>query len=237
MRVHVSTAAYGDLPPLVNTGLTSLLHDISFSSYNDQNTPSRSLAMRPRLKGKIPKMLAHRQHDADWYFWIDSKFHVRNPAMIDIFMEHAESCDLMVFPHYQRHSIGEELSYMTQLMAKESRYLGERYRGEPISEQVASYLTSPGFVDDKLYAMGFFGYNRSAIPLMEEWFMHQCLWSVQDQLSFPYLLSLHKELRVKCLQYDLLNNVHFIHSAKIKRPKPIRQFFKKWLGIAPKSPP
>ncbi len=30
---------------------------------------------------------------------------------------------------------------------------------------------------------------------MKEWFYHNCIWSVQDQLSLPYLLHKFKILR------------------------------------------
>jgi len=37
--------------------------------------------------------------------------------------------------------------------------------------------------------MGFFAYRRDAIPLMQAWFEENIAWSLQDQISFPYVLQ------------------------------------------------
>lgn len=34
-----------------------------------------------------------------------------------------------------------------------------------------------------------FAYHKSAAPLMQEWFLQNCLWSLEDQISFPYVLQ------------------------------------------------
>ena len=31
--------------------------------------------------------------------------------------------------------------------------------------------------------------DLSARSLMQEWFMQNCIWSIKDQLSFPYVLA------------------------------------------------
>jgi hypothetical protein len=75
-------------------------------------------------------------------------------------------------------------------------YLLERYEGEPIEDQVSTYLQDETFIDNSLYSLGFFIYKKSLVQsinnLMTDWFFHNCYWSVQDQLSMPYLLHKHK---------------------------------------------
>ena len=40
---------------------------------------------------------------------------------------------------------------------------------------------------------------------MKEWFYHNCLWSVQDQLSLPYLLQKFKT-NYKLFKGNVYNN-------------------------------
>jgi hypothetical protein len=71
-KVRIVTADFGNHIEGFNPKLPHQLtknFEVSFSVYNDNNTPSRSLSLHPRLKGKIPKMLEWMEFDADYYFW------------------------------------------------------------------------------------------------------------------------------------------------------------------------
>jgi hypothetical protein len=66
-----------------------------------------------------------------------------------------------------------------------------------MTEQVSSYMKDPTWQDNLLLACGIFIYSKSIIEnkeynLMKEWFYQNCLWSVQDQLSLPYLIHKFK---------------------------------------------
>ena len=61
--------------------------------------------------------------------------------------------------------------------------------GEPIKEQLIHYLGDPDFVDNKLFGMTFFAYHKSASKLMQKWFIENIMWSIEDQISFPYVLN------------------------------------------------
>jgi hypothetical protein len=55
----------------------------------------------------------------------------------------------------------------------------------------------PTWKDNILIDCGTFIYSKSIIEnkeynLMKEWFYQNCLWAVQDQVSFPYLLHKFK---------------------------------------------
>lgn len=74
-----------------------------------------------------------------------------------------------------------------------NEYLLERYAGEDLAGQVASYLADPTFNDTLLIEAGAFVYSSRIVQdarsnVMKEWFHQNCRWSVQDQLSLPYVL-------------------------------------------------
>ena len=47
--------------------------------------------------------------------------------------------------------------------------------------------------------------------------MHNCIWSIQDQLSFPYVLQKNNHLKVKEMPGNILDNEHIIHDSKLKK--------------------
>ena len=188
MRIHVCSAHFGGPPPWPHA-LRSEHHTLSLQYYTDSNSPARSAVMHPRLRGKVPKMLEWRNVDADWYIWLDSSVRVKAPDLAEAVLQTAGDHPLCLFRHSLACSIREEAKGVLRGMSNGVEYFLNRYSGEPIAEQVRHYLDDPAFHDNQLFWMGCFAYHRSAAALMQEWFLHNCLWSVEDQLSFPYVLA------------------------------------------------
>lgn len=184
-------------------------YNVDIVSYTDQNTPSRHLSVHSRLKGKIPKMLEWENGgDYDYYIWVDSKFTLLDgiiEQMINGIGEH----DLCLFNHPERSSIKVELEFMNTLMGQGNQYLISRYQGEDMDNQVNEYLSDPEFIDDKLFSCGCFIYSKKLIEnknynLLKEWFYHNAKYSIQDQLSLPYLLTKFKT-NYNTFDFNLLN--------------------------------
>lgn len=188
-------------------------YEISFECLNDKNTPSRKLSLHSRTKAKIPKMLDWLENDADYYIWFDSKFKVTNNNFVEELIHDLGDHDFGLLKHPNRNSIKSELEFMEyEMLSLENSYLIDRYDGERMRDQVEFYLKDPNFVDDKLFAMGFFVYSKKLIEnrdynVLTDWFFHNCYWSIQDQLSIPYLLSKHN-INYKVLDIQLFNNKH-----------------------------
>jgi hypothetical protein len=215
MKVHFCSAHFGSTPPK-QPRVKSHKHDLTTAYYTDKNTPSRNLSMQPRLKGKIPKMLEHRRYKADWYVWMDSSFSINNEFFIDDLIDLANGSQFCLYKHPDRSCISDELDLIKKMIDSKDPYMIERYLGEPLTDQVQAYLADPEFNDDKLFAMGFFAYNKLAIPLLEEWFIHNVMWSIQDQISFPYVLSKHN-ISIKIIENGTIfknNYVTHRHSKK-----------------------
>lgn len=134
-------------------------------------------------------MLEFRQVSADWYIWIDSSLRIITQTLVDDVIAIAGQNPICLFRHHERNSIREEVDYCSRKILEGNSYFINRYAGEPMLGQLQSYCSDSQFRDDALFAMGFFAYHVSAASLMQEWFMHNILWSIQDQVSFPYVLK------------------------------------------------
>lgn len=162
--------------------------------FDGTNYPSRQHSMLPRLKGKIFKMMMW--YDApgyDYYVWMDSTFHMLKSKAVSYALDSMGEADICLFNHPERSTISDEVSYVINRMGAGDPYMVERYYGERLTEQLNFYKSDPGFIDDRLFAAGCFAYSANLVKnrndnLMKEWFVHNCMWSVQDQVSLPYLV-------------------------------------------------
>lgn len=221
-KILLITAAFGgDQRELIIKSSFSY-KDYSFYSvfYNDRNTPSRINSLHPRLKSKIPKMMAWFEHPGyDYYIWVDSLFTIENGFVENMMQFIDEDVDLFLFAHTKRNSIKNELNHINLLMNQGNKYLIDRYDGELINEQVESYLADETFVDHKLFAGGCFMYSKKLVEnkdynLMTDWLLHNTIYSIQDQLSLPYLLHKHQ---TKYIVYPhvLMKNSFLVHDWSI----------------------
>lgn len=160
---------------------------------NDDNFPPRFNALHPRLQSKIPKMLAFEMFpDFDFYLWTDSNITLQTQETVETFYKRCKNKDIVVFRHHVRNFLHEEFQFMFD--NKDNPYL-EKYINEPFQEQLDIYKkTCENFDELKLYEMGCFIYKNNDImrKVMKEWFYQNARYSIQDQLSFPYVVDMLK---------------------------------------------
>lgn len=195
MKVHITTALFGG----GNLSLELPEQDIvdgtvvTTAVYTDANTDSRKNSLHPRLKGKIHKMVEWLSVDADVYIWLDASFTIKSGRFITEVLRSLSGYDMCLFRHSVRSRIKDEFDFVTM---SDSSYIRERYDGESMGKQVSIYLSDPTFVDENLFELGFFAYTKNLVKnkdynVMTDWLIHNTLYSVQDQLSLPYLLHKH----------------------------------------------
>jgi len=214
MKIHFVTASFNRSRPVPIDICSS--HDISVVSYNDANTPSRHLAMHPRLKAKVPKMLEWKNVDADWYVWIDDSLSVISKDLAEDIINCAGENKICLFKHPSRKTILEEYLFISERIKKGDLYLKSSCLGEPLKEQIEHYLKDQSFKDNSLFWMGFFAYHRSVSNLMLDWFLENVNWSIRDQLSFPYVLSKHG-LKYSIFEGDMFNNPYVAHRKTLEK--------------------
>lgn len=210
MKIKLTSCNFSDNQSLIINNQDEIDRlNVDVKIYNDLNTPSRLLSMHPRLKGKIPKMLEWISSPGyDYYIWVDSKFTLNN-GIIETLINKLGDADLGLFNHLNRDSIQSELEFVNLLIEQGNHYLNSRYVGEHMDKQVSDYLNDKTFVDDKLFAAGCFIYSSKLVEnteynLLKEWFFHNNIYSIQDQLSLPYLLHKFKTKYIT-FDFDLLN--------------------------------
>lgn len=186
------------------------LYEVIIKIYDDNNTTSRINSLHPRTKGKIPKMLEWMETESDYYIWIDSKFKVKSENFVNDIINYLGDYEICLFEHPNRDSIKKEGDFVLSGIINNDEYLIDRYSGEKIKEQIDFYLNDKDFVDQNLFSLGLFVFSKKLIinkdyNLMTDWFFHNCYWSIQDQLSLPYLLQKHKT-KYKTFNFNIFFN-------------------------------
>lgn len=170
---------------------------VSYIEYTDDNFPPRVNSISPRLQAKIPKMLAWECHpNHDMYIWIDGSYVLSHSKSILNLGSKMFSSNFSIVRHWQRSCIKDEYDFVVEQMNSGDNYLISRYQNELMGEQVNAYLSDPNFKDNILLWGGLFSYSRELVEakpeFFREWYYHCARYSVQDQLSLPYLLYKHK---------------------------------------------
>jgi hypothetical protein len=211
-RIVVISANLGKFSPTPQNHVDQnmIVHSIYL---DDSNFPPRTKALHPRLQAKIPKMFGSDfAAGYDYIIWCDSTLTFTSVETVWWLLNGIGAADIAFFAHHDgRTSIRQELEFMQQY--DRDSYLEDRYDTEPLEQQVSTYLADPTFVDDKLFSAGLFIYKNKAPvrAMLSDWFTQNARWSVQDQLSLPYVLSKHPNIHYHVLPGNLLDNEYVSH--------------------------
>ncbi len=187
---HVLSAIMGGIDRHVSVRLSNY-------HFFDDAAPFPRVELAPRLRAKYFKMCGHQVYpQATALIWIDGSMEVKGPGLVDWMIGLMGDADCAFFKHEARRSVREELDFCTANIA--IPYQQARYGKEPMAAQVQDYerqgydASSSGLVCCGLFI-------RRTTPKVnaafEAWFIENVKWSIQDQLSLPYVAWKHK-LRV-----------------------------------------
>jgi hypothetical protein len=137
--------------------------------------------MPPRMACKYPKMLPWVFTDCDAAVWLDASFSVIGD--LRSFVEpQLEAQDFIVFRHpEQRDCLIQEM---------EVCWSWKKYRDYPLRAQARHYLRQGMPEHYGLWAAGMVGwrFTDGAKDFGRRWYAENASWSIQDQVSLPYLL-------------------------------------------------
>jgi len=221
-KIKLISAAFGKNQKELNiaTPLSNEKYTCDVVLYNDKNTPSRINSLHPRLKGKIPKMLEWMDSpEYDYYIWVDATFTIYEGFLENIMRFAEEDFDLFLFAHTKRQSIQAEINHLNKKLNAGNQYLIDRYDGERMDHQVKLYLGDKEFVDNQFFFGGCFMYSKRLVAnynynLMTDWFLHNAMYSIMDQLSLPYLLHKH-QTKYKVYPHVLMRNKFLVHDFSV----------------------
>jgi hypothetical protein len=184
VRIAAVCAIYAgfDLIPPVPDGVDDavLVTDVPVrSGWRNVVEPSEA---DPRLAAKRPKARPDLYTDCDASLWIDGSVHVIDGRFIELVRSRLEEHELVLWDH------PEERDCFLQ----EAKHCHDwpKYRDGPLLEQAQHYLDEGMPEHFGLWAAG--SIARRHTPRMaafgDAWLAEMQRWTIQDQVSLPYLL-------------------------------------------------
>lgn len=147
-------------------------------------------SVHPRLAAKVAKCLPWMYAHTDTVIWADAACRFTHENTVSWLLEASRDDPLTQFIHPWRSNIFDE--------AKASIGM-PKYDNQPMDAQVQHYMRMGHPVDFGLWATGLIIYHihdswseqEGLHEVGSDWLAEQVRWSVQDQLSQPYVLHKH----------------------------------------------
>jgi len=182
--------------------------------FDDANFPKKH-DVSSRLQAKIPKMLGWKLRPGyKYYIWLDSTIIFKDENTVNWLVESLGDNDIGLFQHktFFKSNVQEEVDYCIRQIAKGNEYLSSRYNINELKEQCLDYLSDDSFKDGILYCGGIFIYRNTekVRGALTEWFLHNVVYTVQDQVSLPYIVH-RRGLSVSLLNGTLESNPYIDH--------------------------
>lgn len=184
MRLAAICAIYGgfDLIPPVPEGVDDavLVTDVPVrSGWRNIVEPSD---LHPRLAAKRPRVRPDLYTDCDASLWMDGSVHVLDDRFVRLVRDQLERHDLVLWDH------PEDRDCMLQ--EAQHCYDWPKYRDGPLLEQAAHYLQEGMPEHFGLWATTCVArrHTERMVALGDAWLAEMERWTIQDQVSLPYLL-------------------------------------------------
>ena len=184
MRLAAVCAVYGgyDLIPPVPEGFDDcvLVTDVPVrTGWRNVVIPSD---LPPRLAAKLPRCLPDDFTACEASVWMDGSAHVRDGRFATVVRGLLEAHDLVLWRHPEdRDCLYQEAAHCWDW---------PKYAAEPLREQIAAYRDEGMPEHFGLWATGCVARRHTSRmrSLGEAWLAENRRWSIQDQVSLPYLL-------------------------------------------------
>lgn len=132
-----------------------------------------------RFAAKHAKAQPFDYVDADVAIWLDSGAVITSEHLIETCLNALGDADMCLWRHPERSTVTDE----STTSAAFGKYVGQHCK------QQAEHYVRTGFVDDSLYATGCIVWRNTKDNhhFGQAWLAEMLRWSLQDQLSFPYV--------------------------------------------------
>ena len=172
---------YDDIPP-VPDGFSHAVLVSDKPIKSDWTNVVMETGLPPRLASKIPKFRPDQFVATPSSVWVDASMRDPSKWLYNACREELARNNFVLFQHPDRNCVSEEVCASRK---------SPKYDEYPLEKQVDFYLRS-GFHDDVgLFACGVIA-RRHTLEISEfgnAWLMENMRWSIQDQISFSYLMS------------------------------------------------
>jgi predicted O-methyltransferase YrrM len=156
----------------------------------------------PRLDAKFFKVQPHKAQELltyDYIIWVDGSADIKNENFVLEAIKQLGNDNLMVFSHPDdRDCIYQEAEYAKNM----PKYINQRTIPQSLYYKKLGYPEHNG-----LYACGMLvmRLDPEVIKILDSWWKEITEWTIQDQISFPYVLWKHSKT-VKIFPYNLWDN-------------------------------
>lgn len=138
----------------------------------------------PRLASKKPKMQPFDFVDDDIVVWLDAAFEIAKPEFGRFCLDALQDYDFVVWDHpdrYKRPDVYAEAIFSNEM---------EKYQTQPLDAQVAHYNSLGLPAGSGLWACGTIVWRNTENSKLfgRAWLDENVRWSIQDQISFPFLV-------------------------------------------------
>ena len=193
MKIAVVTANIGG----IDRQSRHVKQSLPFDSYKftRRNFPLRKCAMSARMQARLVKTHAWQlAPDYDIYVWVDASFILAHSLSLEWLLDQLNKADMALFKHPDRYSIHSEADYTKDRIFHKMKYMYYRYKYELVDDLIRAIEADENYVDDRLLVSGFLIYRNTdrVRGMMKDWWYHVSRYSIQDQLSLPYVLSRNK---------------------------------------------
>ena len=188
MRVALVSAVYGGydapkpLPPDHGFDDAVLVTDVVDCEADGWRVVVAPSSLHPRLAAKRPKMLPWEFVDADASVWIDGAYHVNAGGGLRAAADrNLARHDLVVSEHWEDRDDAYAEAEFCRAWPK--------YRDWPLAEQTAHYSWAGLPRGSGLWACGTVArqHTPQQMALGAAWLAECHAWTIQDQVSFPYV--------------------------------------------------
>lgn len=149
-----------------------------------------------RSKAKMPKLYPWRYADGPW-IWIDASIELRSRHFARDML--ASVTNFGMFEHPDRDCIYDEAAFSAHL---------PKYQDEPLYDQIACYRNRHHPEHWGLWAAGIIVWAEAIPDLSVPWLGEINRWTLQDQVSLPYVLR-NQNMRPESLPHHLRSNPWF----------------------------
>lgn len=193
MTTRIIRAIFGPIDEYIGNQLPN---EVRFTNTNS-TFPRKDL--NDRLRSKFYKMCQHElEPSAETFLWADGSYELKN-GVCEWFSEQLGDNDVVFIQHPRNKTVKEELEDVEKGIASGEPYLTSRYKNENMREQYEHYKKL-GFPDTLLVCGGLFlrKNSPSVNQAFDDWFLENVKWTIQDQISLPYIFWKHG-LKVKII--------------------------------------
>lgn len=182
--------------------ITKSYHLIKNKSNYPNSLPNSNKHTHNIMSEKFYKVCTHRIPELDnydYWIWIDGSVYLRDGFVDEILKLINSGNKLINFAHSERDNITDEFNLSIQM---------DKYANQDLLYQYRTYMDS-GFEDDQgLYENTIMvkANDPSINKIFDDWWLHNLMFSYQDQISWPYVLWLNGTKPDHIIKMNVFNN-------------------------------